>query len=66
MLVGLVIALSALFFNDVPFFAKYIPPGGSALVAAPANALVNIIVSLMTPPPPKEVQDLLRQVHLSA
>lgn len=66
MLVGLAIALSALFFNDVPFFAKYIPPVGSALVAAPANALTNIIVSLLTPPPPKHVQDLLRQVHTSA
>lgn len=66
MLVGLAVALSALFLSDIPFIAKYIPPVGSALVAAPLNLLTNVVVSLMTPPPPKEVQDLLREVHMSA
>lgn len=66
MLVGLAVALSALFLSDIPFIAKYIPPVGSALVAAPLNLLTNVVVSLLTPPPPKEVQEMLYQVHTSA
>ncbi|MCG8401252.1 MAG: VC_2705 family sodium/solute symporter [Firmicutes bacterium] len=65
MSVGLLICLLSTVLNDNPFWATYIPPVGAALIAAPANFLVNIAVSLATPPPSQEVNKLLKQVHLS-
>jgi len=63
MTVGMVVALAAMFLQSNPFWATYIPAVGSALIAAPLNLLVNIVVSLVTPPPSKEVNKLLKQIH---
>jgi len=66
MLVGLVVSLAALFMGSNPFWAYYIPAVGSALIAAPLNFITNIVVSLVTAPPPKEVDEVLLRVHTSA
>ncbi|EJN57963.1 sodium:solute symporter family transporter [Halogranum rubrum] len=47
----------------IPIYAQYVPPIGAALVGTPLVFLVTIAVSLVTPEPPLETKQMVRQCH---
>ena len=62
MLVGGLISIGALFWGDTAL-ASWIPATSSALIGAPVAFLTIIVVSHLTPPPPKEIDGLMQQIH---
>ncbi len=65
MVTGLIITTSALLLGQsVPLIGTLLPATSSALIGAPLVILVMILVSLLTPPPPKEIRRFLaEEVH---
>ena len=62
MLVGGLISIGALFWGDTAL-GSWIPATSSALIGAPVAFLTIIVVSRLTPPPPNEIDGLMRQIH---
>src|SRR5680860_1421791 len=66
MLVGLGIWLFSVwgdYYAGIDWIQTWIPASASSLIAVPIVFIVVILVSMWTPPPPREVRALLREVH---